>query len=74
MVAPTKKKETRQHSSTAETYDYEREGSVIYFNSGKFRIMTSRDAFIPEYSSNLINFLEPSDLHFINGTHKLASK
>jgi hypothetical protein len=42
-------------------------GGDSYFNSGKFRIMTSRNAFIPEYSPNLIDFLKSSNLQFIKG-------
>jgi hypothetical protein len=49
-------------------------GIKSYLNSGKFRIMTSRDAFIPENSSNLVDLLKPSNLHFVNGTHNLENK
>lgn len=49
-------------------------GGGSYLNGGKFRIMTSRDAFIPENSSNLVYPLKPSNLHFVNGTYNIENK
>lgn len=47
-------------------------GVISYLNSGKLRIMTSRHAFIPENSTNLVDPLKPSNLYFVNGNKEGA--